>query len=522
MPDVKTQTVAERWSHLHQHRQALLHRARMYSALTIPSVLPESGTINHEELPVPNNNMPAEGLNNLSARIVSVALPLNGLPIFELLIDMDQFDDQTRAAAELEFRRMERSTMGQLHPTNLRDILHEAVIHLEVTGNAAIEQLDDFNFRLWRFDQYVVKRYTDGRWYEVITADSVNPKELPPELADLPMPPAGVSAFGVSPMSRPGEQTEAIFTRYQKLDNGSVKITKEFRGETLESYERTVSPITPLRWKSVTGEDYGRGEAEESYGDLLSLDSISRGMIDGALLNAEHRWRISPLSLVSIDDFMDSTNGEAIAAEEGEIGPLQFQNHAQVGSALTITQHLEKRLGRRFLMNSAIQPTGERVTARQVTILAEELEATLGGVLSMLTRDLLIPFVRNTMYLMSVKGLITPELQGFLGADEDLLKIRIRAGLEILQREAEFEKLSMLVEQVRNLPPEAQRVFRWPNLIQRWITNMGIDPVGMVKTPEEVADEMIAEQEQQQAMAMQQQAAQMQAQAGPPGQAGPM
>ncbi|WP_416142518.1 portal protein [Escherichia coli] len=44
--------------------------------------------------------------------------------------------------------------------------------------------------------------------------------------------------------------------------------------------------------------------------------------------------------------------------------------------------------------NSAVQRTGERVTAEEIRYVASELEDTLGGVYSILSQELQLPLVR--------------------------------------------------------------------------------------------------------------------------------
>ncbi|WP_416142558.1 portal protein, partial [Escherichia coli] len=55
---------------------------------------------------------------------------------------------------------------------------------------------------------------------------------------------------------------------------------------------------------------------------------------------------------------------------------------------------MEARLSYAFMLNSAVQRTGVRVTAEEIRYVASELEDTLGGVYSILSQELQLPLVR--------------------------------------------------------------------------------------------------------------------------------
>jgi len=112
-----------------------------------------------------------------------------------------------------------------------------------------------------------------------------------------------------------------------------------------------------------------------------------------------------------------------------------------VQAAQVAVAHREAILGRRFLMNSAVQPKGERVTKFQIQVLAQELEQALGGILSLAAAELQEPIIRRTMWVMSQKGLLDKNITEQIDKAGGFLKLRLRAGLEILNREAEKENL---------------------------------------------------------------------------------
>ena len=90
-----------------------------------------------------------------------------------------------------------------------------------------------------------------------------------------------------------------------------------------------------------------------------------------------------------------------------------------------------------------------------------------------------------------------------------VVKLRIRAGLELLQREADRERLLDWLQIAATLPPAAQRVYKWEAVGTRVLIASGIEPEGLVKSAEELAAEDEAALQQQQALSGQQAAQDM-------------
>lgn len=489
-------TIEEKFKTLDSKRNQKLQRARAHAELSVPGLLPRQGHSCEQELNVPYNTTAAEGVMALAARMVSVIQPLNNIPFFALQLNealIPEGEDNTER--ETQLARFDRRVMDQLGSSNLRSALFTALQHLIVCGDCLVLEKDDYNFQVFRVDQYVVRRNNLGEWREIITQEWVDPEFLPDELQKYKT---------MTPSAKGGyNDREPVYTEIRY--NGSTKqfdVRREFRGQVFEAnvyYE--VPPYFPLRWTAVTGENYGRSLIEETFGDIRTLDALSKALVEGSILNSEHRWGINPAGITEIADWENSINGDTIPAVNGDIFPIQAENQAQIAITLDAVQRRESRLGRRFLMNAYTQPTGERVTAAQVRVLANELEQTLGGVLSMSAREIQIPIVRRTIYQMARDELLPVELKQLIIDPNGRLKLAVRAGLEALNREVENEKLSMIAEQLKNLPEDAQKVFIWPVWVQRWLSSYGVETTGLVKTQEQVAqEEAMAAQQQRQLM----------------------
>ncbi len=500
----------DRYDHFDNLRKEGLERKREHATLTMPTLLPWEGRAVNTALDVPYNSLSAEGINNLASRIMSVVFPLNGQSVFEVLLEAPfkpEGKDDTELSAMLG--SFEESVMDTLAPTNMRASINLAYRHLIAIGDVMIHMDDDFTFRLFRADQYVVRRQHEGTWQEVIIREQVN-AQWHDELKGIPKKPEGGDARGTTGNTQ--ELWEPLFTQIIRHKDGSVCVVQEFRGQEVQGTREThkVSPYMPARWSSLIGEAYGVSLVEDMFGDIRTLDSLSKALLDGVMLNAEYRWVLNPGGMMELQDFLDSINGDTLAGGRDDLTAMQFQNNAQVAAAQQAVAHREAILGRRFLMNSAVQPTGERVTARQVTLLAQELEQALGGILSLASSELQEPIIRRTMFVMGEKGLLDENISEQIDKQGGFLKLRLRAGLEILNREAEKENLERAMSIMAGMNPEMLEGANMHIIGRDWWQAQGLDAKGRWKTDEEMEQRRLQRQQE----AQQQQVLQAGLQAG--------
>jgi hypothetical protein len=158
-------------------------------------------------------------------------------------------------------------------------------------------------------------------------------------------------------------------------------------------------------------------------------------------------------------------------------------------TASTITE----RLAYAFLMNSAIQRAGERVTAEEVRYMAGELEDALGGVYSILSQEFQLPLVNRIIARMTKKKKLPSLPKGVANPT-------IVTGLEALGRGHDMNKYQMFLQALAPLGPEAVGQFMNVNdYITRVGTALGIDMDGLIKS-----EEQLQQERQQQAQQMQQ------------------
>lgn len=490
-------TIKQLFDNLDSNRGALLTRLHDYSELTIPGLLPRTGYTQTSELPVPYSAMPARGITRLASRMVSALYPLNDIPFFELSLDLPinpaVGQDPKRAYEVLG--RIERRVMDKLSITNLRSALYTAMQHIITVGDCLLEVTDEYSFAVHRIDNFVARRRPDGMWWDFILRVPVDPANLPEELLD-----AGFSNKENTEdrFSYDYQQTDhAIFVHIQK-DGDGCTYAREYDGTVYASGVYDVSPYVPLGWNHIPGEDYHRGLVEENWSDIRALDGLSAAQLDAVAASAEYRFGVNPAGLTEIADLQNSYNGSFVPAAQNDVFPIQLENQVAIGAISSAVQAKEQALGQIFLLNSAIQPTGERVTATQVRILASELEQALGGVFGSVSRDFQRPIIRRIMLMMVRDGSLMPESEGpsqeiekALLDPKSVLRIEVRSGLAALNREIENEKMLQIMQVIGQMPPQATQVVDFSNMMERFLQTFGIETAGILKSQEQLQQEQM-------------------------------
>jgi hypothetical protein len=146
----------------------------------------------------------------------------------------------------------------------------------------------------------------------------------------------------------------------------------------------------------------------------------------------------------------------------------------------------------------------ERVTAEEVRLTQLELEQQLGGIFSLLTVEFLIPYLNRTLLVLQRSSEI-PKLP------KDIVRPTIVAGVNALGRGQDRESLTAFIGTIaQTLGPEALMQFINPSeAIKRLAAAQGIDILNLVKTEEQIQEEMQMAQQAQAQQALVEQAGQM-------------
>ncbi|MRN66399.1 portal protein [Brucella sp. 10RB9213] len=491
-------TAAARYSQLERLRLPFLTRARAAAKLTIPALLPPEGHTGDASLPTPFQGVGARGVNNLASKLLLTLFPPN-TPIFRLLIDDFTIAEITKqegmkAVIEEALGKVERAVMTEIEGAAIRVTVFEALKQLIVSGNGLLYLPPEGGMKAYRLDRFVIKRDPMGNVLEHITKETVAPDTLP-EAFVKKLGPRAKSHFQNAVSA---DKTLDLYT-HVKLVNGMWQVYQEVLGEkvpgTEGSYPKDKSAWIPLRFTKVDGEDYGRGYVEEYYGDLKSLETLTKAIVEGSAAAAKILILVNPNGTTSKRVIAEAPNGAVRSGSAEDVTVLQLDKYADFRIAKETMGEIAQRLAMAFLLNSAIQRAGERVTAEEIRYMAGELEDALGGVYSILSQELQLPLVSRVMFSLERARKLPP-------LPEKVVKPTITTGLEALGRGHDQIKLDSLLQKIAPLGPEViAEYLNVGDYIKRSATALGIEATGLVRSEAEV--QQARQQKMMQAMGQQ-------------------
>lgn len=480
-------TAADRYETLSAERSPFLRLAEQASELTIPSLIPPSGS-DGTDLPTPFQSVGARGVNNLAAKLLLALFPPQGA-FFRLTVDENLIEEleaqadegmNVRAEAELALSAMERAVMARIEATNARSVLSNGFKHLLVGGNYLVQELDGGNLKGHPLSDYVVKRDLEGNVVDVVVLEELAPMSAPERVREMVKSPADDTRRKDDDQ----EDTIKLYT-WMYRDGDKYKVHQEVEGKTVPgsegSYPLDAPAFIPLRWNPVDGSSYGRGLAQEYLGDLQSLESLSQSVIEFAAAAAKILFLVDPGGRTDARELRDAASGEFVEGDEKDITVLMLEKFADFQVAKATADDIEQRLEEAFLLNSSVQRHAERVTAEEIRFMAGELEQALGGVYSALSEELQRPLVNRWIQRMQKEDAL-PDLP------KNVVKPKIITGIEGLGRQSDLQRLDVLVQGIGQMfgPDALSQHIDVGAYIRRRAAALGLDEDGLVRSDEEI------------------------------------
>lgn len=304
---MEAQTSGGRYHSLTSKRDPFLRRGRNAAELTIPSLLPPEGHSGSTILPTPFQGLGARGVNNLSSKLLLALMPPNS-PFFRLTIDdytLEQMTQQEGMRAEVEeaLGKIERAVTTEIETQAIRVSVGEALKQLLVAGNVLLYLAPEGGLKVFRLDRYVVSRDTMGNVIEIIVTETIAFAALPDTVRE---------AIEAKEGEKKRDEEIEIFTHVHR-EADEWKVIQEVKGiklpETAGTYPLEKSPWIPLRFSKIDGEDYGRGYIEEYYGDLRSLEALTKAIVEGSAAAAKVLFLVNPNGVTQHKTLTDSPNG---------------------------------------------------------------------------------------------------------------------------------------------------------------------------------------------------------------------
>ena len=471
----------ERYNKLSSNRTQFLDMAVECSELTLPYLITRDDNYKGKrQLLQPWQSVGAKAVVTLAAKLMLATLPPQ-TSFFKLQVRDDKLgqtlDPQMRTELDLSFSKIERLIMDFIAASNDRVVVHQALKHLIVGGNALIFMGKD-GLKAYPLSRYVVDRDGNGNVIEIITKELIDRKVL-----GIAKPPEEQGPN--SNYEGPVEDDAEVYTCV-KMDESSGRWMwhQEVDGMILEGSRSTApknaSPWLVLRFNTVDGEDYGRGRVEEFIGDLRSLNGLSQALVEGASVASKVIFLVSPSSTTKPQTLSKAGNGAIIQGRPEDVGVVQVGKTADFGTAAQLSQQIEKRILEAFLVMNV--RNAERVTAEEVRLTQLELEQSLGGLFSLLTVEFLVPYLNRTLLILQRSNQI-PRLP------KDVVRPKIVAGINSLGRGQDNEALTRFIQTVaQTLGPEALIKFIDPSeAIKRLAAAQGIDVLNLVRTGDQLS-----------------------------------
>lgn len=482
---------SSRWTQLDGQRQGFIDRCERYAAFTLPKIcLPDEYQQDNDELQHDFQSVGAQAVNHLTNKIMLAMFAPSrpfvrldpGQKIMEELSRLNVAEDQVRTVLSTTERKMVR----ELDKRALRPKLYEALKHLVVVGNVLL-YFSKESMRVMGIKKYVVKRNVEGKVIEVLIKECIKFDELDATVQDY--------LRAHKPTYQ--DESKVDLFKWLVLDGKRMRMTqwvddvqlpKKFEG----AWPEDQCPYKVLTWDLSDEADYGTGLVEDYAGDFGALSTLSEAQLNAAILASEFRWLVNPAGMTKVEDFQDSRNGSALPGMEGDISLIQNGKVGELQVIQGISNDYINRIGRGFLLSSAVIRDAERVTAEEVRMQATELETSLGGAYSRLAADLQTPIAKWLLKVIDVD---------INGTD---IEVTIITGLDALSRSGDLDNLRGFLQDmaaIAGLPEPVTMRMQLGNVILRFAQGWGVDPQGLIKSEEQVQQEMQAMQQQ----AMQQQ-----------------
>ena len=496
-------TARKRYNELVTDRRQFLDKAVDCSKLTLPYLIQDdtSSRPTHETLNIPWQSVGSKCVVGLAAKLMLAILPPQG-SFFKFQVREDKLGEdlppEARSELDLSLSKMERMVMDYIAASSDRVVVHQALKHLIVGGNALLFMGKD-GVKNYPLNRYVVNRDGNGNVLEIVTKELISRDVLGP---DLPVkePNTGIDETNIGTRTDEVEVYTCV-----KLENGRWVWYQEVNDMIIPGSRSTApknaSPWLVLTFNSVDGEQYGRGRVEEFLGDLKSLEGLSQALVEGAAAASKVIFLVSPSSTTKPATIAKAGNGAIVQGRAEDVQVVQVGKTADFSTAAQMAQTNERRLLEAFLVMNV--RNAERVTAEEVRLTQLELEQQLGGIFSLLTASFLIPYLDRTLLGLQRSNEL-PKLP------KDVVRPAIVAGVNALGRGQDREALTMFVQTIaQTLGPESLMKFINPlEAIKRLAAAQGIDVLNLVKTEQQLAEAKEEQMQNQQNQTLLEQAGQ--------------
>lgn len=487
------------WRRLDGQRSPVLETARQLAEITVPSLFPPEGYRAGDRLKTPNQSVNARCINTLASRLMMTAFP-PGEPFIRheivehRLSDEEKQDQDLLTKLDLALSRREQAIRGRIETSPIRSVYAESMRQLLLSGNVCWQHIKFDEPVYHRMDKYVVKRDGRGAVLYVILREEASWGTLDPDIREAALR----LDKDLAEKDEKDRKVEVFSVCKRRMkDDGSFswlywqEVADERVGDTEAESPEEAPPLVAGWMVPMFGEDWGRSYAEEYRGDLFIVDNYHAAITDGASASAFSLLFVKPGAQTNIRDIKKADNLDVLVGSAEDVTMLRANKASDYQFVVESVLNAERRLGAAFLLNSAVQRRGERVTAEEVRILADELDQALGGLYTGLAQGFQRAVILRAIWLL------TQEDKQFPGLPPKVVNVKVTTGVDALGRTQEAGALVDYVETLAKLlgPQEVSSLIDGRGFATRLAAARGIQPKGLIKAEEAVAEEAEAAQQ---------------------------
>lgn len=488
-----------RYESLKTFRAHFLDIAVQCSRLTLPYLIQEEGQdgrLSTVNLETPWQSVGAKGVVTLASKLMLGLFPTQ-TTFFKLQLDKSAVQDELPPAAieELEqsFAALERRVGEEINASTDRVVIHQALKHLACGGNYLLFMGKD-HMRGYPLNRYVVDRDCNGNVLEIVTKETISKQVYIEELTKESEKKLIDPEYLKSRWEKEDAKDDSVNHDEDEIDVYTHVIRRDGRFFWHQEVEDNIIPSTkgnapvksspwlPLRFNVVDGESYGRGRTEEFLGDLKSLEGLMQALVEGSAVTAKVLFLIDPGSVTKASTVANTPNGGIIPGKEKDITVVQVGKAMDLKTAESMAVQLGQRISEGFLVMNVRD--SERTTAEEVRMTQMELESQLGGLFSLLTVELLIPYLNRKLSILQRSGKI-PRLP------QQVVKPVVVAGINAIGRGYDAQAMLRALTAIQTVfGPQAVQQYVDPLVAtKRLFAAEGIELLGLIKTQEQVAQE---------------------------------
>lgn len=449
-------------------------RAKLISRLTLPYVIREesdSGTTTIADKT--SQSYGGRLVNTLKSKMGMALLPPS-TSSFRFVAESTELEALSAGSVDNEakiYASLSQATStvnAEIESQQIRTSLFDIIVQLLVVGSVVVEKKKDDGVLIHGLQSFVCSLDSRGMPYKMCIVESLH---ILPE--------------GIVPKEEK-EEYDLYTMAYLDKDTRGWVVVQEVDGELVGTEEKYKSydelPFRYLGWTWLSGDSYHRPFTEDYYKDLEQVDKMAKLLTDGAIASAKILFFVNEKGgRTRKDSVVESLSGDVVDGVGDDVSVLQVNKGFDFQMPAEREQALKKELNQSFLMNDSVTRPGERVTATEISFLAQELESsTLAGIYSKLALQWSKWIVLQVMAELKIKF--------------DAVSVEILTGLDAMGRGQEAQKLDGAVQRTTAL-----NLRHWLNdseLLNRYFAYEGVNTVRLLKTPKEVEADSKAQKEE--------------------------